>query len=94
MKCLLCPIEVYEFREPNLCDTHLKEDIRRRRNVHGKRCPSCYAHKPVIEYDRNARQWDGLQSYCRACNGLRRTLDLSTWHTVRDALRKANADKV
>ncbi len=60
----------------------------------GKRCLDCHAHKPVADYDNNARNPDGLQHSCRACKKLYKVTrgegGLVLWHTVRQAMRDQN----
>lgn len=40
---------------------------KRRSVVTTKRCPSCEETKPVSEYGRHARNWNGLQTRCKPC---------------------------
>lgn len=62
--------------------------------VTGKRCSACHHHLPIRSFGACATRGDGLQAICKSCNKMRLGIvesgqALSTWHTVRDALRAA-----
>ena len=62
----------------------------------GKRCTACHNRKPADEYHASARQCDGLQPMCKACNKIwiatMKSGGPAAWHAVRAAMRAASPE--
>lgn len=61
------------------------DDFRRKYSARMKTCPDCKEEKLPEEFGKNAGRNDGLQTYCKECNKIRRG-------TVPNSTRRRNYD--
>lgn len=59
-----------------------------------KRCPKCKQRKTYTAFNKNVRQFDGYQSWCRKCQRARDVAYYANNEKRRRNLRRANLDRL